>query len=216
MITVALVDDDELMRAGLRMIIDQAPGISVIAEASNGEEGVRVSRLDRPDLVLMDIRMPGMDGIAATEVIATQPDGPKVVILTTFDIDEYVFRALRAGASGFLLKRTPPEELVSGIRAVAAGDGLLSPSVTGRLIEEFASSTGPATEPNDPRIASLTDREREVLVHMARGLTNDELGEALFISANTVKTHVRHVIAKLGSRDRVQAVVTAYESGLMR
>lgn len=215
MIRVVLADDDELMRAGLRMIIEQSDDIVVVGEAADGSEGARLARYERPDVVLMDVRMPGVDGIEATELITRDADAPKVVILTTFEIDEYVFRALRAGASGFLLKRTPPESLISGIRAVAEGEGLLSPSVTRRLIEEFAAVPNRGVASPDPRIAQLTEREREVLVHMARGLTNEELAASLFIAENTVKTHVKHVIAKLSARDRVQAVVIAYESGLM-
>ena len=212
MIEVLLVDDDQLMRAGLRMIIEQADDLIVSAEAGNGVEGVQMARRLRPDVVVMDIRMPEMDGIEATRQITSVDHSPRVLVLTTFEMDQYVFSALQAGASGFLLKRSPPELLIEGIRTVADGEALLSPSVTRRLISEFASR--PERAPN-PRVSDLTDREREVLVQLARGLTNEELSETLFISENTVKTHVKRVLNKLGARDRVQAVVMAYEGGLM-
>ena len=213
-IRVVLADDDALMRAGLRMILEQADDIVVVAEAEDGQEAIDLVRRDRPDVVLMDIRMPTLNGIDATKALSASDFDTKVIVLTTFELEEYVFGALRAGASGFLLKRTEPEQLIDGIRAVAAGDGLLSPSITMRLIEEFASGSGVPADP-DPRLELLTEREREVLIRMAAGLSNDEIGEALFIAENTVKTHVKRVLSKLGSRDRVQAVVVAYESGLM-
>jgi DNA-binding NarL/FixJ family response regulator len=209
---VLLVDDDQLMRAGLRLIIEQTPDLRVSGEAGDGRQAVEAARRERPDVVVMDVRMPVMDGIEATRQLTGAPHPPKVLILTTFELDEYVFSALQAGASGFLLKRSPPEQLVEGIRTVAAGEALLSPSVTRRLIEAF--STRPSRRDN-PRFADMTDREREVLVAIARGLSNEELAEALFISENTVKTHVKRVLTKLGARDRVQAVVMAYEGGLM-
>ena len=212
MIEVVLVDDDQLMRAGLAMIVEQSKDISVVGEAENGREGVSIARRLQPDVVVMDVRMPIMDGIEATRQISSADDGPRVLVLTTFELDEYVFSALQAGASGFLLKRSPPEQLIEGIRTVAAGDALLSPSVTRRLISEFASRPERKTS---RRFDDLTDREREVLIQMARGLSNAELAETLFISENTVKTHVKRVITKLGARDRVQAVVMAYEGGLM-
>jgi DNA-binding NarL/FixJ family response regulator len=211
-IRVLLVDDDQLMRAGLRLIVQQASDLAVGGEAADGRQAVEAARRDRPDVVVMDVRMPVLDGIEATRQITAGPDPPKVLILTTFELDEYVFSALRAGASGFLLKRNPPEQLIEGIRTVAAGEALLSPSVTRRLIEQFSSR--PARAEN-PRFADMTEREREVLIAIARGLSNDELAATLFISANTVKTHVKRVLTKLGARDRVQAVVMAYEGGLM-
>ncbi len=210
---VVLVDDDSLMRAGLRMIIDQSDDIVVVGEAERGEDAVSAVREHRPDVVLMDVRMPGMDGIEATGAVTDAHPDVRVIVLTTFELEEYVFGALRAGASGFLLKRTEPEQLLAGIRAVAGGDALLSPSVTRRLIEQFTGSGHQRAV--DPRLDELTDREREVLVQMAGGLTNDEIGETLFIAENTVKTHVKRVMSKLGARDRVQAVVAAYEGGLM-
>jgi DNA-binding NarL/FixJ family response regulator len=212
MIDVLLVDDDVLMRTGLRLIIEQSPDLVISGEAADGQQAVAAARRDRPDVVVMDVRMPVMGGIEATRQITAGPDAPKVLILTTFELDEYVFNALQAGASGFLLKRSRPEQLIEGIRTVAGGDALLSPSVTRRLIEEF--SRRPARTDN-PRFADMTDREREVLIAIAKGLTNEELAETLFISENTVKTHVKRVLAKLGARDRVQAVVMAYEGGLM-
>lgn len=212
MINVVLVDDDHLMRAGLEMIIEQTPDLSVVGEAADGRDGVLVARRERPDVVLMDVRMPVLNGIEATREITSLPDPPRVLILTTFELDEYVFNALQAGASGFLLKRTPPEQLVEGIRTIAAGEALLSPSVTKRLIAEFA---GRPDRTVAPRLADLTDREREVLVEMAKGLSNEELAEKLFISENTVKTHVKRVFIKVGARDRVSAVVMAYQGGLM-
>lgn len=213
MIRVLLVDDDHLMRAGLRMIIEQTPDLVVVGETEDGRQSISIARTERPDVVLMDVRMPVLDGIEATREMTSLPDPPRVLILTTFELDEYVFNALQAGASGFLLKRTPPEQLIDGIRTVAAGDALLSPSVTKRLIAEFATRPERSV---DPRLAKLTDREREVLVEMAKGLSNEELAETLFISENTVKTHVKSVLTKLSVRDRVNAVVIAYQGGLMR
>jgi len=213
MIQVLVVDDDHLMRAGLTMIIEQTSDVAVVGEAEDGRQAVLVARRERPDVVLMDVRMPVVDGIEATREIVSLPDPPRVLILTTFELDEYVFNALEAGASGFLLKRTPPEQLIEGIRTLAAGDALLSPSVTRRLIAEFAKR--PVERELSPRLAELTQREREVLVAMARGLSNAELAEELYISENTVKTHVRRVLTKLGARDRVNAVVMAYQGGLM-
>lgn len=214
MIRVALVDDDALIREGLRMILDQAADIDVVATAADGVEAVQVAREVRPDVMLVDIRMPRLDGIEATRQIVGQPEAPRIIILTTFELDEYVFEALRAGASGFLLKRTEPDRLLEAIRVVAQGDALLAPSVTRRLIEEF--SKRPTSAPATPeRLSGLTERESEVLVCIARGLSNQELAERLVIADNTVKTHVKRILTKLGARDRAQAIVIAYESGLM-
>jgi DNA-binding NarL/FixJ family response regulator len=207
-----VVDDHAAVREGVKLILTRDREISVIGESSSGDGAVEMAEKRRPDVIVMDVRMEGMDGFEATRQITAAPDPPKVLILTTFELDEYVFNALQAGASGFLLKRSPPEQLLEGIRTVAAGDGLLSPSVTRRLIQRFSSR--PAQTAN-PRFADMTDREREVLVAIARGLSNEELAETLFISENTVKTHVKRVLTKLGARDRVQAVVMAYEGGLM-
>jgi DNA-binding NarL/FixJ family response regulator len=212
MIRVALVDDDALIREGLRMIIDRAGDLEVVATAGNGEEAMQVAREHRPDVVLMDVRMPVLDGIEATRRITLADDAPRIIILTTFELDEYVFEALRAGASGFLLKRTEPEQLVGAIRVVAGGEALLSPSVTRRLIEEF---TRRPPVGSGERLTVLTEREREVLLLIARGLSNQELAEQLFIADNTVKTHVKRIFTKLGARDRAQAIVIAYESGLV-
>jgi DNA-binding NarL/FixJ family response regulator len=212
MIRVVLVDDDALIREGLRMIIDQAGDLEVVATAGNGEEALSIAAEHRPDVILMDVRMPVLDGIEATRRITNAEGAPRVIMLTTFELDEYVFEALRAGASGFLLKRTEPEQLVEAIRVVAGGEALLSPSVTRRLIEEF--TRRPQTGSGE-RLTMLTDREREVLMLIARGLSNQELAEQLFIADNTVKTHVKRIFTKLGARDRAQAIVIAYESGLV-
>jgi len=231
MIRVALVDDDALIREGLRMILDQADDIEVVATGPDGGAAVRIAREVRPDVMLIDIRMPILDGIAATEQISADlpqpgrvpaspgrsaPQAPRIIILTTFELDEYVFQALRAGVSGFLLKRTEPQRLVEAIRVVAQGEALLSPSVTRRLIDEFSRrpASGAGGEVSE-RLAGLTEREREVLLCIARGLSNQELAEQLFIADNTVKTHVKRILTKLGARDRTQAIVIAYESGLM-
>ncbi len=212
-IRVLLVDDDDLMRAGLRMIIEQTDDLMVAAEAADGAEAVDLVMADEFDVIVMDIRMPKLDGVEATRRIASRPGSPRTLILTTFDDDEHVFAGLRAGASGFMLKRTSPEQLLDGIRTVADGDALLSPSVTRRVIEQFGEA-GPSRSP-DPRLHDLTGREREVLVAMAKGWSNQEISDRLFIAANTTKTHVKHVLTKLGARDPVQAVVVAYEGGLM-
>jgi DNA-binding NarL/FixJ family response regulator len=214
---ILLVDDQALVRSGFRMLIEAQPDMDVVGEAADGAEAVAQVRRARPDVVLMDIRMPRMDGIEATRLI-TRADpalGCKVLILTTYDLDEYVFRGLRAGASGFLLKDVAPEELVGAIRIVAAGESLLSPSITRRLIEEFVRTPeAPATPP--PELASLTEREQEVLTLLGRGLANQEIAERLFLSMATVKTHVNRVFSKLRLRDRAQAVVLAYETGIVR
>jgi DNA-binding NarL/FixJ family response regulator len=216
-IRILLVDDQPLLRTGFRMILSAETDLTVVGEAADGAAAVEAARRLQPDVVLMDIRMPGMDGIQATRALA----GPgvenplKVLILTTFGLDEYVVEALRAGASGFLLKDAPPEDLVEAIRIVAAGDALLAPSITRRLLDRVASRLPPAQENAIPALAELTDRELEVLKLVARGLSNAEIAEKLVVSETTVKTHVSRVLAKLDIRDRVQAVILAYETGLV-
>jgi DNA-binding NarL/FixJ family response regulator len=212
-VRVLIVEDDALMRAGLRGVLGGDAAIEVVGEAGDGREVVHRARLLNPDIVLMDIRMPDLDGIAATrDVLAAFPD-VKVVILTTFEQDDYIFGALSAGASGFLLKRTRPEDLVAAIHTVAAGDSLLSPSVTSRVIERMAQQPARDTT-RDARLAALTQRERQVLELVARGLSNAEIAATLVIEESTVKTHTKRILAKLGVRDRVQAVIFAYEHGL--
>ena len=214
-VRVLIADDDDLMRAGLRAVLSSDPGIDVVAEAGDGRPAVARVRATHPDLVLMDVRMPDMDGIAATrEVLAVAPQ-VKVVILTTFDQDDYVFGALKAGASGFLLKRTPPEDLLAAIHAVAAGDSLLSPSVTRTVIAHMARQPAPEIARGD-LLEELTPREREVFQELARGLSNSEIASTLVIEESTVKTHVKRILMKLNLRDRVQAVIFAYEHGLIR
>jgi DNA-binding NarL/FixJ family response regulator len=212
-VRVLIVDDDDLMRAGLRGVLSSDPSIEVVGEANDGRDAVYRTRVLHPDIVLMDVRMPDLDGISATrELLDAFPD-VSVVIVTTFEQDDYIFGALRAGASGFLLKRTRPEELVAAVHTVAAGDSLLSPSVTSRVIERMALQ--PASDvARDALLDELTPREREVLELVARGLSNGEIAAVLVVEESTVKTHVRRVLAKLGARDRVQAVIFAYESGL--
>jgi DNA-binding NarL/FixJ family response regulator len=212
-IRVLIADDQSLVRAGFRLVLENHGDLEVVGEASNGHEAVHsTGRLD-PDVVLMDIRMPELDGIAATREI-TSRHATRVLVLTTYDLDEYVYDALQAGASGFLLKDTPPTQLVDGIRAVAGGEALLAPTVTRRLIEEF-SRIGRSSRNRPPELDELTPRELEVLRLLARGMSNAEIAEALVLGDTTIKTHVTHVLAKLGVRDRVQAVVLAYESGLV-
>jgi DNA-binding NarL/FixJ family response regulator len=215
-VRVLVVDDQELVRAGFCVILDATEGISVVGEAGNGADAVAAARELRPDVVLMDVRMPGMDGLEATRLITRQDPGgaPKVVILTTFDIDDYVYDALRGGASGFLLKDAPRGDLISAVRAAAAGDAMLAPSVTRLVIETFARKP-PAMAPSPSRLASLTARERDILRLLARGRSNAEIAADLTVSEATVKTHVGHVLAKFGLRDRVQAVILAYETGLV-
>ena len=213
-IRVLVVDDQELVRLGFCVILDAADGIAVVGEAANGEAAVSQVAAHGPDVVLMDIRMPGMDGLEATRLITRGPAGPKVVMLTTFDLDDYVYEALRAGASGFLLKDSPRHDLIAAVRAAAAGDALLAPSVTRRLIEAFARRP-PETAPSPSRLASLTAREQDVLLLLARGRSNAEIASVLFVSEATVKTHVGNLLAKLGLRDRVQAVILAYETGIV-
>lgn len=210
---VLIVDDQALVRVGLRMIVESDADLRVVGEAANGLEAVAAAVETRPDVVLMDVRMPEMDGIEATRRTTALEPAPKVLVLTTFDLDEHAFAALRAGASGFLLKEAPPEQLLAGIRTVAAGEQLLAPSLTRRLIERFSTSSPPAAP---PALDVLTPREREVLGLVARALTNAEIAASLVVSETTVKTHVARILMKLGLRDRVQAVVLAYESGLVR
>ncbi|MEO3926797.1 response regulator transcription factor [Micromonosporaceae bacterium B7E4] len=215
-IRVLLADDQRLVRAGFRVLLENADGFEVCGEAADGSEAVDVVRTTRPDVVVMDIRMPGTDGLAALRLLAADPDlaGTRVLVLTTFDLDEYVFEALRAGASGFLLKDSEPAELLRAIRLVAAGEALLAPSVTRRLIAAFADG-GRGGPPDEARLAALTAREREVLALVGRGLTNGEIAERLVLSPATVRTHLGRILTKLDARDRVQLVVLAYETGLV-
>ncbi|MEO6470343.1 MAG: response regulator transcription factor [Aeromicrobium sp.] len=213
MIRVVIADDQSLVRAGLRMILNAEKDIEVVGEAADGAEAITLCAEIGPEVVLMDVRMPNVDGIEATREVTAMDNPPKVLVLTTFDLDDVVYEALRAGASGFLLKDAPEERLTTAIRVVADGGSMFAPSVTRRLIEEFAHR---ATAQSRPSLQSLTERENEVLCQMARGLSNTEIGEALFVSENTVKTHVARILMKLGLRDRVQAVVVAYESGLVK
>jgi DNA-binding NarL/FixJ family response regulator len=214
-IRVLIVDDQALVRAGFRMILEAQPDIEVVGDAENGLKAIEAARSLRPDVVLMDIRMPGLDGIEATKRLTAMGLGAHVVILTTYDLDEYVFDALAAGATGFLLKHVPPEELVHGVRIAAGGESLLAPSVTRRLIEQFARQRSAVQAP-PKALDSLTDRERDVLKLLARGLSNPEIAKELHVGEATVKTHVAHVLDKLDLRDRVQAVILAYEVGLIK
>jgi DNA-binding NarL/FixJ family response regulator len=212
-IRVVLADDQPLIRAGLHMLIAGTAGIDVVAEAATGAEAVQAARDTRPEVIVMDIRMPGMDGIEATRIITAGDASPRVVILTTFDDDDYVYGALRAGASGFLVKDMALDDILTAIRVAAAGDALIAPSVTRRLIAQFASQ--PAAAPARPEIAAVTEREREVLTLVGRGLSNTEIASWLSISTATAKAHVGHLLTKLGARDRVQLVIAAYEAGLV-
>ncbi len=214
MTTVLLVDDQELVRTGFRLILDLEPGIEVVGEASHGAEGVRLASELHPDVILMDVRMPVLDGIRATEQIVAGGSASRVLILTTFDLDEFVYDALRVGASGFLLKDAPRDQLIAAVRVVAGGESLLAPPITRRLIERFIAQPTPGRLPD--AVAALSDREREVLGLLARGSSNAEIATELFVSDATVKTHVARLLAKLGVRDRMQAVILAYESGFIR
>jgi DNA-binding NarL/FixJ family response regulator len=214
-VRVVLADDQPLVRAGLRVLIADCPDIDVVGEAGTGAQAVQLARQARPDVVVMDIRMPGMDGIEATQMITAGPGPARVVVLTTFDDDDYVYAALRAGASGFLVKDMALEDILTAIRVVAAGDALIAPSVTRRLIEQFARAPEPA-RPRAPReLTGITDREREVLTLVGRGLSNGEIAVRLVISTATAKAHVARLLAKLGARDRVQLVIAAYQAGLV-
>lgn len=222
-IRVVLVDDQQLVRAGLAMVIDAQPDMTVAGQAGSGAEAIALVAATPCDIVLMDVRMPGMDGLEATRRILEAADAggaaspPRLVMLTTYDLDEYLLSAITAGASGFLLKNAPPADLLAAIRTVHTGDAVIAPSATRRLLAHVAANpSAPGPDPVDPRLAALTDREREVLELIARGLSNAEISSSLYLSETTVKTHVRRVLAKLGVRDRVQAVVVAYESGLAR
>jgi len=214
MIRVVIADDQALLRGGFRMILESQQDIEVIGEAADGREALEQSRALSPDVVLMDIRMPELDGLEATRQLVGADHAPRVLILTTFDLDEYVYEAMKAGASGFLLKEVRPEQLADAVRVVAAGETLVAPAITRRLIEEFVSRRPPGSG-TPPEVSELTERELEVFRLVARGLSNSEIAAMLFVSEATVKTHITHVLAKLGLRDRVQAVVLAYESGLV-
>jgi DNA-binding NarL/FixJ family response regulator len=210
---VLIADDQALVRAGFHKLLESA-GVDVVGEAADGREAVDLARRLRPSLVLMDIRMPRLDGIEATRRLVADGTGARVLILTTFGLDEYVYEALRAGASGFMLKDAPPEELLAAVEVVAGGDALIAPAVTRAVIEEFVRRS-PAPAPPAPALEQLTEREREVLLLLARGLSNGEIAERLVVGSGTVKTHVAHVLSKLDVRDRVQAVILAYESGFV-
>ena len=217
MIRVLVADDQALVRGSFRLLVDTDPGLQVIGEAATGAEAIEIATRDKPDVLLMDIRMPVMDGIAATRQITAseQTAGVRVLILTTFDLDDYVYGALRAGASGFLLKDTPPADLLTAIRVIAAGDALLAPAVTRRLIAEFTRRPQPGQHPVTA-LDGVTDREREVLTLIGRGLSNAEIAQALHITMATAKTHISRLLAKLGARDRAQLVIVAYETGLIQ
>lgn len=226
-IRIVIADDQELVRAGFTMVINSQPDMQVVGQASNGDEAIRLAERLMPDIMLMDVRMPGMDGITATEHITRMDNGGhpiRVIILTTFDLDEYVMAAIHAGASGFLLKDTEPETLLRSIRTVYQGNAIIAPTATKRLIEKMLepnfhmtpAAPAPSTDYTDPELETLTDREREVLVEIAHGLSNQEIADKLFISLPTVKTHVAHILQKINARDRVQAVVFAYENHLVQ
>ncbi|MFE6624108.1 response regulator [Streptomyces sp. NPDC057740] len=223
MTTVLIADDQPLQRFGFRMLLESQDDMTVLGEAANGSEAIRMTAELSPDVVLMDVRMPGLDGIEATRRITSSGDRTRVLILTTFDLDEYAYAGLRAGASGFLVKDAQPEELLSGIRAVATGDAVVAPSLTRRLLDAYAHhlpsqspAAGPSASSPDPRLTPLTDREREILKVIGQGWTNTEIATRLHLAESTVKTHVGRILAKTGSRDRIQAVILAYDTGLVK
>ncbi|MEU0030424.1 response regulator transcription factor [Streptomyces sp. NPDC006335] len=220
MTTVLIADDQPLQRFGFRMLLESQDDLTILGEAANGSEAVRMTAELHPDVVLMDVRMPGLDGIEATRRIIATGDRTRVLILTTFDLDEYAYAGLRAGASGFLVKDAQPEDLLSGIRAVATGDAVVAPSLTRRLLDAYAhhlpTGTQTAAEQDDPRLAPLTEREREILTVIGKGWTNTEIATRLHLAESTVKTHVGRILAKTGSRDRIQAVILAYETKLVK
>ena len=216
MIRVLIADDQALVRGGFRMILEAQPDMEVVGDVEDGNQALTAAAELRPDVILMDIRMPGMDGLEATRRIVVDESAPRVLVLTTFDMNEYVYEAMKSGASGFLLKDVRPEQLADAVRTVARGDALLAPAITRRLIEEFVRRPPPGASPPPPGLDQLTDRESEVLRHVAKGLSNEEIAGQLFVSLATVKTHVTHILTKLDLRDRVQAVVLAYESGLVQ
>ncbi|GGQ54868.1 response regulator [Streptomyces asoensis] len=213
---VLICDDQELIRMGLRMVVDSQPDLTVVGEAADGNAAIRGVADLEPDLVLMDVRMPGRDGLAATEHLCARPRAPRILVVTTFDLDEYAYAALRAGANGFLVKDAPAEEILVTVRAVLRGEVMVAPSLTRRLVERFVRQAPAVAGAQRSRLAALTDRERDVLALVARGLANGEVAERLFVGETTVKTHLGRILAKLGLRDRVHAVIFAYESGLIR
>ncbi|MHB9862032.1 response regulator [Streptomyces sp. YIM S03343] len=213
---VLICDDQELIRMGLRMVIDSQPDLTVVGEAADGDAAIAGVAALEPDLVLMDVRMPGLDGLAATEHLCAQPHGPRILVVTTFDLDEYAYAALRAGANGFLVKDAPAEEILVTVRAVLRGEVMVAPSLTRRLVERFVLQSPTSVPAQRSRLAALTEREREVLALVARGLANGEIAERLFVGETTVKTHLGRILTKLGLRDRIHAVIFAYESGLIR
>lgn len=215
-IRVLLADDQALVRSGFRMILEARPDLEVVGEAEDGCQAVELGQRLRPDVILMDVRMPNMDGVEATRRLVSEGSSTRILILTTYDLDEYVYQAIRAGASGFLLKDVQPSHLADAIRIIAAGEALLAPSVTRRLLDRFAQTLPPGDQKPPPALSSLTEREVEVLTLLARGLSNAELASRLFLSEATVKSHISNLLRKLGLRDRVQAVVLAYETGLAR